>query len=80
MRVDDIQRPSLNVQYKGTSLCADFWCTCGKQGHIDDDFCYAIECGFCGSVWVLPTTLRLIPIDMADFKPDPAVYVQMDPD
>jgi hypothetical protein len=48
------------VQYKGTELCADFACTCGRGGHIDARFAYSVQCGACGQIWVLPQTLKLV--------------------
>lgn len=76
--------PHVWVQYKGTQLCADFHCSCGARGHIDDGFAYTAECGACGQVWVLPMTLPLIRVEDAD--PDEfatggdPVWVQMHAD
>jgi hypothetical protein len=63
--MSDIEAPSVWVQYKGTSLCADFRCTCGKRGHIDDDFAYCVRCDNCEQIWVLPQTLKLVRIEDA---------------
>lgn len=74
---DPIPAPSVWVQWKGTTLCADFRCTCGGRGHVDDGFAYAIRCGHCGQAWVLPQTLTLTRIEDADWQPDP-IDVEMD--
>lgn len=39
------------IQWKGTSLCADFHCDCGYDGHLDQDFAYYVECNGCGQVY-----------------------------
>jgi hypothetical protein len=45
------------VQYKGTNICLDFTCgECGSGGHFDGYFAYALECGVCNQVWVMPDT------------------------
>lgn len=54
------------VQYKGTNLCADFTCSCGATGHLDADFTYSVACGVCRQVWVLPQTLPLTRLEVAD--------------
>lgn len=53
------------VQWKGTSVCADFHCGCGAEGHIDAMFAYSVRCGTCGQVWVLPQTLPLVRLEDA---------------
>ena len=73
------EEPHVWVQYKGTHLCADFHCVCGAQGHIDDGFAYAVQCGACGQRWVLPQTLKLTRIEDADWQPE-SVPVEMHAD
>lgn len=74
---DGIPAPSVWVQWKGTELCADFRCTCGRNGHIDDSFAYRVRCGACGKIWKLPETLKLIPVDGTDWD-EQEVHPQMD--
>ena len=53
--------PHIWVQWKGTSLCADFHCACGAFGHIDADFCYAVRCPLCGALYQVGMNVRLYP-------------------
>jgi hypothetical protein len=55
------EKPELFIQWKGTELCGDFRCACGRTAHIHTDFCYEIRCGACGRVWDVPHTLTLTP-------------------
>lgn len=41
------------IQWKGTSACLDFHCSCGAHGHVDAEFCYYVRCGTCGAVYEL---------------------------
>lgn len=43
--------PHAFIQWKGTNVCADLWCICGAQGHIDDEFMYFVRCIACGRVY-----------------------------
>ena len=43
----ELPRPHIFVQWKGTDVCADLYCICGKQFHLDCEFMYAVECPFC---------------------------------
>jgi hypothetical protein len=51
------------VQWKGTDLCADFYCECGAHFHIDAEFVYAIKCSACGATYRVPSTLTLTRIE-----------------
>lgn len=69
------ERPELHVQWKGTEVCADFHCSCGADGHIDDAmFCYTIRCGRCGKAWDVPTSLALTP------STETLPHVEVEPD
>lgn len=61
--MEEPSAPSVWVQWKGTELCADFRCTCGARGHIDNGFCYRVRCEACGQVWELPQTLTLTAVE-----------------
>lgn len=52
--------PSVFVQWKGTEVCLDFHCLCGKGGHFHGDFAYGLRCRFCQRVYTMPETLTLI--------------------
>ena len=41
------------IQFKGTELCLDVHCECGEISHIDSDFVYYVECGYCGIIYEL---------------------------
>lgn len=42
-----IPRPNAFIQWKGTNVCLDFYCICGEQFHLDEEFVYAVECPYC---------------------------------
>ena len=45
------------LQYKGTDICLDFYCTCGAQGHFDGFFAHRLKCPKCNQEWVMPHNL-----------------------
>jgi len=53
----------INIQWKGTDICADFTCECGIFFHFDGYFCYAIECPDCRKVFKLSTTVVNMEVD-----------------
>ena len=57
-------RCEVNIQWKGTDACYDFWCPCGWEGagdpndgspdnHQDGYFKQEFQCGGCGRWWHL---------------------------
>jgi hypothetical protein len=48
------------IQWKGTSVCLDFYCPCGAHGHYDGDFAYNLRCPACGAVFELGTQVRAV--------------------
>jgi hypothetical protein len=60
-------RCEVNLQWKGTNACYDFWCPCGWEGpddpndeptnHADGYFKQDFRCGGCGRWWHLPNRL-----------------------
>lgn len=56
------------IQYKGTNICVDIHCSClqGSPAHYDGDFCYAVRCPGCGTVYALEQTVRLVPLTPED--------------
>ncbi|AIY15816.1 hypothetical protein GUY44_07565 [Pimelobacter simplex] len=43
------------IQWKGTTVCLDFYCACGAHGHYDGDFAYAVRCPTCDAIYELGT-------------------------
>lgn len=42
-----LEGPHAFIQWKGTNVCADYYCACGKHFHVDDYFAYAVQCPHC---------------------------------
>ena len=63
------------IQWKGTDVCMDVHCKCGKHLHFDQDFLYHVECGHCGAVYMCNGHIELIEIEE---KPDGCVYTGFD--
>lgn len=49
--------PRTSIQWKGTNICVDFECPCGRSAHMDTYFLYAVVCPDCGRRWELDPTL-----------------------
>ena len=49
------------IQWKGTDVCMDWWCSCGNSNHVDSDFLYSVQCKHCGKVWEVGTQVALRP-------------------
>src|SRR5258708_29254678 len=57
----------INLQWKGTDACYDFYCPCGWEGadnsfdgpsnHEDGLFKQEFQCGGCGRWWHLPNRM-----------------------
>lgn len=45
--IRELPRPNAFIQWKGTDVCADYYCVCGDQFHFDGEFAYAIQCPHC---------------------------------
>jgi hypothetical protein len=64
-------RCEVNLQWKGTDACYDFYCPCGWEGADDAVYPYAphwdgysgvqFQCGGCGQWWHLPHKLIALP-------------------
>jgi hypothetical protein len=57
--------PHAWVQWKGTDVCADIHCPCGRHGHVDADFAYVVRCG-CGRLWGMDPYVTLVELTEAD--------------
>lgn len=49
-----------SVQWKGTNVCMDIWCTCGHHSHLDDFFAYSVKCPGCGKVYACNENIELV--------------------
>lgn len=58
--------PHGRIQWKGTNVCMDVYCECGKHTHVDAEFCYRIRCGECGKLYDVAAYVRLVPIPPED--------------
>jgi hypothetical protein len=70
----DLDRPSAFIQWKGTDVCMDCFCSCGKRFHIDHDFAYAVQCRHCGKRFEMSAMIEMreIPSD-EDWKGCPVL-------
>lgn len=60
------QPPTNFVQWKGTDVCVDLHCTCGRSPHFDGYFLYAWRCA-CGLVWKMDDR-----VEMTEMPPEEA--------
>lgn len=63
------------IQWKGTNVCMDVRCECGELTHVDEDFCYYVECGNCGEVYEVGGHVKLYKIKKEDCGMAPKVSV-----
>lgn len=50
------------IQWKGTNVCVDLYCSCGHHGHVDADFFYHYECPKCHAKYAVGQNIALIPL------------------
>ncbi len=50
------------IQWKGTSVCLDFYCSCGHHSHIDGEFVYAVRCR-CGKTYAVNPHVSLFELN-----------------
>jgi hypothetical protein len=46
------------IQWKGTDVCLDFHCRCGRHGHFDGYFAYRLRCS-CGLIYEMGTQVMV---------------------
>lgn len=63
------EKTNVFIQYKGTDLCADIYCDCGKHLHVDAYFAYAVQCPSCASIWELPQMLTATKVKISQWIP-----------
>jgi len=50
------------IQWKGTDVCIDLLCPCGRLSHVDVLGFYAFECPGCHTKYAVGQTVPLIPL------------------
>jgi hypothetical protein len=73
----DDDEPHVFIQWKGTDVCFDFWCECGRPSHFDGYFAYQFRCG-CGLIWAMPFTVY--PVKVTEGQLDCAGPVDLEMD
>ena len=51
------------IQWKGTDVCMDVHCECGKLTHVDGMFCYSVKCSNCGRIYFCNGHIEFIQLD-----------------
>ncbi len=71
----EYERPAPNafIQWKGTDVCGDYYCTCGASWHIDSDFVYFVRCPACKQGYQVGCKVTLYPL-----TPDQCALVEAD--
>lgn len=46
------------IQWKGTDVCLDFHCECGRHSHLEGRFGYVVECIGCGALYEMGTQVK----------------------
>jgi phage terminase large subunit GpA-like protein len=65
---DKATPPYAWIQWKGTDVCADIHCSCGKLSHIDANCAYYVKCPHCDQIYGLCGDIKLIPITQQEFE------------
>ena len=60
------------IQWKGTDVCIDIHCVCGKLLHFDGLFMYYVKCSYCSRVYECDGHIKLHKLD---FEPKECVQV-----
>lgn len=56
---NEISGPNVFIQWKGTDVCLDFYCKCGRHHHVDAWFVYGLKCAPCGRTYAMPSSIAL---------------------
>lgn len=56
-KVSDGTTPHCYIQWKGTDVCVDLYCTCGEHLHFDGWFLYFWKCPKCATTWEMGTAV-----------------------
>ena len=60
--------PHAWIQWKGTDVCMDVSCSCGKMSHVDDEFAYYVRCPHCGQVFAMCANVRMVPVEASEVE------------
>lgn len=68
--------PSLFLQWKGITGCADYHCPCGHSAHLCDEqsrFMYVIQCSKCRRAFAVSPFQKLVELTKEELetRPDP---------
>lgn len=77
--IRDTPRPYAYIQWKGTEICADYYCVCGKQFHIDAEFAYYVQCHHCQRRYEVSSHIELREMAQSE-EPDADCKVDEDAD
>jgi phage FluMu protein Com len=56
------KKPHGWIQWKGTSVCMDLHCSCGKLSHLDAEFAYAVKCPHCKKSYFVSGFVEMVPM------------------
>lgn len=62
------ERPNAWIQWKGTEVCMDVYCSCGEQFHVDAEFAYYVKCPHCGQHYECDGHVTLHPIPAEEIE------------
>jgi hypothetical protein len=55
------------IEWKGTNVCMDIHCVCGKHSHMDADFFYYFECS-CGKMYAVGSNVKMIELNEEEIE------------
>lgn len=55
--------PHAWIQWKGTDVCMDVHCVCGKRSHVDGSFAYGVKCPHCDKLYYCNGHIELIMVE-----------------
>lgn len=55
--------PSLWIQWSGSNVCVDFYCSCGAMPHIDAKFRDYLRCIECNAFYYVNPHVEIIPLN-----------------
>lgn len=66
MGYDADERPRAFIQWKGTDVCADYYCACGDKFHVDGRFAYVLKCPHCKRLYAAACFVNLLEISKSE--------------
>lgn len=55
----ELPAPSAFIQWKGTDVCMDCFCLCGRGFHVDAEFSYAVKCPHCARIYEMSAMIEM---------------------